>query len=201
MRKLGRVERRWSYASWTAPSHFNLLMGLMPHVSPKHVIASEYYKKEFVRFNQRLGLSDIGFKSLVRSGTRLLCVTDITNSTPILDLRCRHSRTSTLIIQRIQIGPWRSAPVRRAVNYSVGTFVRVTRRIGSANRSVNKQTTGLNRVRSSRRITDALIPEELLSIRVRMIGADNRVIERDDVLTGDRNGRFVRGPGNPNDQA
>jgi hypothetical protein len=65
MRKLGRVERRWSYASWTAPSHFNLLMGLMPHVSPKHVFASEYYKKEFVRFNERLGLSDIGFKSLV----------------------------------------------------------------------------------------------------------------------------------------
>jgi hypothetical protein len=65
MRKLGRVERRWSYASWTAPSHFNLLMGLMPHVSPKHVIASEYYKKEFVRFNERLGRSDIEFKSLV----------------------------------------------------------------------------------------------------------------------------------------
>lgn len=65
MRKLGRVERRWSYASWTAPSHFNLLMGLMPHLSPKHVIASEYYKKEFVRFNERLGRSDIEFKSLV----------------------------------------------------------------------------------------------------------------------------------------
>ena len=30
MRKLGRLERRWSYASWTSPSHFNLLMGLMP---------------------------------------------------------------------------------------------------------------------------------------------------------------------------
>ncbi len=65
MSKLGRVERRWSYASWTAPSHFNLMMGLMPHSSPKHVFASEYYKKEFVRFNERLGLSDIGFKSLV----------------------------------------------------------------------------------------------------------------------------------------
>ena len=65
MRKLGRVERRWSYASWTAPSHFNLLMGLMPHVSPKHIFASEYYKKDFVRFNERLGRSDIEFKSLV----------------------------------------------------------------------------------------------------------------------------------------
>jgi hypothetical protein len=65
IRKLGRVERRWSYASWTAPSHFNLLMGLMPHVSPKHVFASEYYKKDFVRFNDRLGCADFGFKSLV----------------------------------------------------------------------------------------------------------------------------------------
>jgi hypothetical protein len=65
MRKLGRVEKRWSYASWTAPSHFNLLMGLMPHVSPKHVFASEYYKKDFLQFNERLGCSDFEFKSLV----------------------------------------------------------------------------------------------------------------------------------------
>ncbi len=31
---LGPVERRWSYATWTAPSHYNLLMGLLPHTSP-----------------------------------------------------------------------------------------------------------------------------------------------------------------------
>jgi hypothetical protein len=65
MGKLGRVERRWSYASWTAPSHFNLLTGLMPHLSPKHVFASEYYKKDFLRFNERLGRSGIEFRSLV----------------------------------------------------------------------------------------------------------------------------------------
>ena len=35
MRRLGEVEKRWSYASWTAPSHYNLLMGLLPHQSPK----------------------------------------------------------------------------------------------------------------------------------------------------------------------
>ena len=34
MRRLGKLERRWSYASWTAPSHYNLLMGLMPHHQP-----------------------------------------------------------------------------------------------------------------------------------------------------------------------
>ena len=65
MRKLGRVEKRWSYASWTAPSHYNLLMGLLPHRSPKHVFASEYYKKDFFKFNERLGEENIEFKSLV----------------------------------------------------------------------------------------------------------------------------------------
>ncbi|MCL6546841.1 MAG: sulfatase-like hydrolase/transferase [Bryobacteraceae bacterium] len=65
MRKLGRVERRWSYASWTSPSHYNFLIGLMPHTSPRHVFASEYYKREFVKFNERLGCNDFEFKSLV----------------------------------------------------------------------------------------------------------------------------------------
>ena len=65
MRKFGRVEKRWSYASWTAPSHFNLLMGLMPHTSPRNVYASEYYQREFFHFNERLGGSGIEFKSFV----------------------------------------------------------------------------------------------------------------------------------------
>src|SRR5437764_8542789 len=29
--RIGEVERRYSYASWTAPSHCKLLMGLLPH--------------------------------------------------------------------------------------------------------------------------------------------------------------------------
>lgn len=65
IRKLGRVERRYSYASWTGPSHFNLLTGLLPHGSPKHVFASEYYKQDFLRFRERLGSPDIRFQSLV----------------------------------------------------------------------------------------------------------------------------------------
>ncbi|HUE20141.1 MAG TPA: sulfatase-like hydrolase/transferase, partial [Bryobacteraceae bacterium] len=51
--------------SWTSPSHYNLLIGLMPHLSPKHVYASEYYKKDFLQFNERLGRRDIQFRSLV----------------------------------------------------------------------------------------------------------------------------------------
>ncbi len=62
---LGTVERRWSYASWTAPSHYNLLMGLLPHESPTHVYASEYYKRDFIRYNERLGCDGMDFKQLV----------------------------------------------------------------------------------------------------------------------------------------
>src|ERR1039457_2821767 len=65
MKKLGKVERRWSYASWTSPSHYNLLIGLMPHVSPKHVYASEYYKKEFLQFTEPPAPHDINFRPLV----------------------------------------------------------------------------------------------------------------------------------------
>ncbi len=32
MMKPGKVERRWSHASWTVPSHCDLLIGLMPHL-------------------------------------------------------------------------------------------------------------------------------------------------------------------------
>jgi hypothetical protein len=65
MRQLGKLARRWSYASWTAPSHYNLLMGLMPHSNPRHIYASDYYAKDFLKFNERLGLKDLDFKSFV----------------------------------------------------------------------------------------------------------------------------------------
>jgi hypothetical protein len=65
MQKLGPVEQRWSYASWTAPSHYNLLMGLLPHASPQNVYASEYYKKDFLKFAERLGQEKLEFKSLI----------------------------------------------------------------------------------------------------------------------------------------
>lgn len=63
--KLGDVECRYSYASWTAPSHYNLLMGLLPHTSPSHVYASEYYKNDFIRYNDRFGIKEFEFKNLV----------------------------------------------------------------------------------------------------------------------------------------
>src|SRR5690242_9904472 len=65
IRKLGATECRWSYASWTAPSHYNLLSGLLPHTSPKHVFASDYYKRDFLKYSERLGVEGLEFKSLI----------------------------------------------------------------------------------------------------------------------------------------
>jgi hypothetical protein len=65
--RLGRVERRYTYATWTAPSHYNLLMGLLPHTSPVEVYASEYYKQDFLRYGERLGIPSMEFKRLLPS--------------------------------------------------------------------------------------------------------------------------------------
>ena len=65
--KLGKVEKRYTYASWTAPSHYNLLTGLLPHTTPQNVYASEYYKEDFYNYNDRLGSkgTDIDFAAMV----------------------------------------------------------------------------------------------------------------------------------------
>ena len=59
------MECRWSYASWTAPSHYNLLSGLLPHSSPKHVFASDYYKRDFLKYSSASASDGIEFKSLI----------------------------------------------------------------------------------------------------------------------------------------
>ena len=61
----GKVEKRYSYASWTAPSHYNLLMGLLPHTSPSQMFAAEYYTQDFLVYNQRLGTTGMAFSQLV----------------------------------------------------------------------------------------------------------------------------------------
>ncbi len=63
--KLGKVEKRYSYAAWTAPSHYNLLTGLLPHTSPENVYASEYYKEDFLNYNKRLGAKGIEFAKMI----------------------------------------------------------------------------------------------------------------------------------------
>jgi hypothetical protein len=63
----GKIEKRWTYASWTGPSHYNLLMGLLPHVSPQNEFASEYYKNDFLNYNTRFGTEGMEFSKLVPS--------------------------------------------------------------------------------------------------------------------------------------
>ena len=46
MSRLGEVQRRFSYASWTSPAHYNLMLGLLPHPSPTGIFASDYYREE-----------------------------------------------------------------------------------------------------------------------------------------------------------
>jgi arylsulfatase A-like enzyme len=65
MDRIAPGEQRWSYASWTAPSHHSIFMGQVAHTSPTRVLASEVYKKEFAKWVDRLDVPDLSFKSFV----------------------------------------------------------------------------------------------------------------------------------------
>ncbi len=65
MDAIGMGEARYSYASWTSPSHYTYLMGMVPHVSPAGVFASEVYKNEFGLWVDRLGIEGLSFKNFV----------------------------------------------------------------------------------------------------------------------------------------
>src|SRR5579871_5022580 len=56
-----QLERRWSYASWTAPAHYAFLMGMVPHTSPAGVFAADVYRQEYVRWADRLGVAGLDF--------------------------------------------------------------------------------------------------------------------------------------------
>jgi arylsulfatase A-like enzyme len=63
--RLGAIEKRYSYASWTAPSHYAFTMGMLPHSSPRNVFASEVYKEEFQQWKTRTGAGDLSFKDFL----------------------------------------------------------------------------------------------------------------------------------------
>jgi hypothetical protein len=65
MDRLGPADRRYSYASWTSPSHFTYLMGMVPHTNPQGVFASEVYKGEFAKWVERLAIPGLAFRSFV----------------------------------------------------------------------------------------------------------------------------------------
>lgn len=63
--RLGNTEKRYSYASWTVPSHAAYLMGTSPHKNPRGVFASEVYKKDFVTWADRLNIEGVNFTNFV----------------------------------------------------------------------------------------------------------------------------------------
>nr|MEE4268820.1 sulfatase-like hydrolase/transferase [Candidatus Krumholzibacteria bacterium] len=63
--RIGKAQKRYSYASWTSPSHYTFLMGMVPHQSPKGVFASEVYREEFTTWGQRLNVQDVEFGKFV----------------------------------------------------------------------------------------------------------------------------------------
>ncbi len=63
--RIAQAERRYSYASWTSPSHYTFLMGMIPHLSPKGVFASNVYRDEFALWSRRLNLEDVEFGKFV----------------------------------------------------------------------------------------------------------------------------------------
>lgn len=65
MDRIAEGELRYSYASWTAPSHQSIFMGQVAHKSPTRVLASEVYKKEYRLWMDRLDSPELSFKSFV----------------------------------------------------------------------------------------------------------------------------------------
>ena len=51
--RIGETLRRYAYASWTAPSHYVFLMGLLPHQAPPGILAAHVYREEYKRWQQR----------------------------------------------------------------------------------------------------------------------------------------------------
>lgn len=54
-----RVERRYSFASFTAPAHYAFLMGLVPHTNAPGVPAAEVYRTMYADWATRLGVEGL----------------------------------------------------------------------------------------------------------------------------------------------
>ena len=55
---IGPTHRRFSYASWTAPSHYAFLMGLPPHANEPGVLAADAHRRDLLMWKNRIGLED-----------------------------------------------------------------------------------------------------------------------------------------------
>ena len=65
---LGPVERRFSYASWTAPSHYKPADGCCCRTRARPTSTpTEYYKQDFRRYSDRLGVEGVEFAKMLPS--------------------------------------------------------------------------------------------------------------------------------------
>jgi hypothetical protein len=55
--RIGATQRRFSYASWTAPSHYAFLMGLPPHANEPGMMSSDVQRRELALWQTRIGRS------------------------------------------------------------------------------------------------------------------------------------------------
>jgi sulfatase-like protein len=53
--RIGPTQRRFSYASWTAPSHYAFLMGLPPHANEPGVLSADAHRRDLALWQQRIG--------------------------------------------------------------------------------------------------------------------------------------------------
>ncbi len=65
LKRLGKIQKRFSYASWTSPSHLTYLMGQLPHDSPKRTFASRAYQKDLLLWGDRLGIPKLRFNEFL----------------------------------------------------------------------------------------------------------------------------------------
>ncbi|MCH4561008.1 MULTISPECIES: sulfatase-like hydrolase/transferase [Mesorhizobium] len=53
--RIGPAQKRYSYASWTAPSHHTFLMGLPPHANEPGVLSSDAQRRDLSLWQARIG--------------------------------------------------------------------------------------------------------------------------------------------------
>jgi hypothetical protein len=60
--RLGEVQKRYTHATWTPPSHYNMLMGMFPHPLPTDIPKSDYLKRELREHSERLQIDVADFQ-------------------------------------------------------------------------------------------------------------------------------------------
>lgn len=65
--RFGGPQLRYSYASWTAPSHQAFAMGLLPHRGLRYRLAADEYNANYRMFSLRLGLDRFDISGLLPS--------------------------------------------------------------------------------------------------------------------------------------